>query len=100
MKIGMTLPVTEPGWDRNVVLEWARRIEGGPFHSLALGERNAFPTPDIIISITGSGPPIDFDASAMAGLPTGAQLWFQSAFLDPNAANGVSLTDGLQAIVP
>jgi alkanesulfonate monooxygenase SsuD/methylene tetrahydromethanopterin reductase-like flavin-dependent oxidoreductase (luciferase family) len=48
MKIGMTLPVTEPGWDREVVLEWARRIEAGPFHSLALGERNAFPTPDII----------------------------------------------------
>jgi len=48
MKIGMTLPVTEPGWNRDVVLEWARRIEAGPFHSLALGERNAFPTPDII----------------------------------------------------
>jgi alkanesulfonate monooxygenase SsuD/methylene tetrahydromethanopterin reductase-like flavin-dependent oxidoreductase (luciferase family) len=48
MKIGMTLPVTEPGWNREVVLEWARRIEAGPFHSLALGERNAFPTPDII----------------------------------------------------
>jgi alkanesulfonate monooxygenase SsuD/methylene tetrahydromethanopterin reductase-like flavin-dependent oxidoreductase (luciferase family) len=48
MKIGMTLPVTEPGWDRSAVLEWARRIDAGPFHSLALGERNAFPTPDII----------------------------------------------------
>ncbi len=48
MKIGMTLPVTEPGWSREVVLEWARRIESGPFHSLALGERIAFPTPDII----------------------------------------------------
>ena len=48
MKIGMTLPVTEPGWTRDVALEWVRRIEDGPFHSLALGERNAFPTPDII----------------------------------------------------
>jgi alkanesulfonate monooxygenase SsuD/methylene tetrahydromethanopterin reductase-like flavin-dependent oxidoreductase (luciferase family) len=48
MKIGMTLPVTEPGWTREIALEWIRRIEAGPFHSLALGERNAFPTPDII----------------------------------------------------
>jgi alkanesulfonate monooxygenase SsuD/methylene tetrahydromethanopterin reductase-like flavin-dependent oxidoreductase (luciferase family) len=48
MKVGMTLPVTEPGWSRDTVLEWARRIEEGPFSSLALGERNVFPTPDII----------------------------------------------------
>lgn len=48
MKIGMTLPVTEPGWTREIALEWIRRIEAGPFDSLALGERNAFPTPDII----------------------------------------------------
>lgn len=48
MKVGMTLPVTEPGWTREVVLEWIRRIERGPFASLALGERIAFPSPDII----------------------------------------------------
>jgi alkanesulfonate monooxygenase SsuD/methylene tetrahydromethanopterin reductase-like flavin-dependent oxidoreductase (luciferase family) len=48
MHIGMTLPVTEPGWTREIALEWIRRIDAGPFHSLALGERNAFPTPDII----------------------------------------------------
>ena len=44
----MTLPVTEPGWTREIAIEWVRRIEAGPFASLALGERNAFPTPDII----------------------------------------------------
>ena len=43
----MTLPVTEPGWTRATVLEWARRIDQGPFSSLALGERNAFPAPEI-----------------------------------------------------
>ncbi len=48
MKVGMTLPVTEPGWTREIALEWIRRVEAGPFHSLALGERNAFPTPDIV----------------------------------------------------
>ena len=48
MKVGMTLPVTEPGWTRDMVLEWTRRIDEGPFSSLALGERNVFPTPDIV----------------------------------------------------
>ncbi|MBW2273823.1 MAG: LLM class flavin-dependent oxidoreductase [Deltaproteobacteria bacterium] len=48
MKIGMTLPVTEPGWNREVLVQWVQRIERGPFASLAAGERIAFPTPDLV----------------------------------------------------
>lgn len=48
MRIGMTLPVTEPGWTREIALGWIRRIDEGPFSSLALGQRNAFPSPDLI----------------------------------------------------
>ena len=44
----MTLPVTEPGWSRDVLLQWVERIERGPFASIAFGERIAFPTPDLI----------------------------------------------------
>jgi alkanesulfonate monooxygenase SsuD/methylene tetrahydromethanopterin reductase-like flavin-dependent oxidoreductase (luciferase family) len=44
----MTLPVTEPGWSRDVLLRWIERIERGPFASVAMGERIAFPTPDLI----------------------------------------------------
>lgn len=32
-----------PGLDRRVLVEWMRRIDTGPFSSLAIGERIAFP---------------------------------------------------------
>lgn len=51
MKIGMTLPVTEPGWTREILLEWVRRIEAGPYDSLALGERICFPNPELMTTL-------------------------------------------------
>ena len=51
MKIGMTLPVTEPGWSRATLLEWAQRVEAGPFSSLALGERICFPNPELMTTL-------------------------------------------------
>lgn len=42
MKIGMTLPGMDPGLDRERLIEWTRRIEAGPFATLAFGERMAF----------------------------------------------------------
>ena len=52
MKIGMTLPVTEPGWGREVLQTWARGIDDGPFDFLALGERVCFPSPEIISTLS------------------------------------------------
>ena len=52
MKVGMTLPVTEPGWTRNTLEAWCRNIESGPYHSLALGERLCFPSPEIIATLS------------------------------------------------
>jgi alkanesulfonate monooxygenase SsuD/methylene tetrahydromethanopterin reductase-like flavin-dependent oxidoreductase (luciferase family) len=51
MKLGMTLPVTEPGWSRNILIEWVKRIEAGPFSSLALGERICFPNPELMTTL-------------------------------------------------
>ena len=51
MKIGMTLPVTEPGWSREILLEWAKRIDAGPYSSLALGERICFPNPELMTTL-------------------------------------------------
>ena len=45
MQIGMNLPVMVPGLDRAAILEWARRIDAGPFATLAAGERINFPNP-------------------------------------------------------
>ena len=47
----MTLPVTEPGWTREILLEWTKRVEEGPYSSLALGERICFPNPELITTL-------------------------------------------------
>lgn len=51
MQIGMTLPVTEPGWNRDILLRWVEKIDRGPFSTLALGERIAFVNPEIITTL-------------------------------------------------
>jgi alkanesulfonate monooxygenase SsuD/methylene tetrahydromethanopterin reductase-like flavin-dependent oxidoreductase (luciferase family) len=48
MKIAMTLPGMDPGLDRQRLIEWTRRIEEGPFDTLAFGERMAFFNPELI----------------------------------------------------
>ncbi len=52
MKIGMTLPVTEPGWSREALIDWATGIDRGPFDFLALGERVCFPSPEVISTLS------------------------------------------------
>lgn len=39
MKVSMTLPTMVPGFDRSLALAWCRRIDAGPYHALAAGER-------------------------------------------------------------
>ena len=42
MDLGLTLPSFVAGTDRATTLEWCRRIDDGPFASIAVGERTAF----------------------------------------------------------
>jgi len=50
----MNLPVMVPGLDRALLLEWARRIERGPFATLAAGERVNFPNPDLLVALSAA----------------------------------------------
>ena len=52
MQIGMNLPVMVPGLDRRTVLEWCRRIDAGPFSTLAAGERITFPNPEVMVTLS------------------------------------------------
>jgi alkanesulfonate monooxygenase SsuD/methylene tetrahydromethanopterin reductase-like flavin-dependent oxidoreductase (luciferase family) len=54
MEIGMNLPVMVPGLDRDRIFEWSRRIDAGPWSSLAAGERIAFPNPEITVTLSAA----------------------------------------------
>ena len=48
MKIGMTLPVMEPGLTRQDLETWTKHIDDGPWSHIALGERILFSNPELI----------------------------------------------------
>ena len=52
MKIGMTLPVMEPGLTRQNLEDWTLRIDAGPWSHIALGERILFPNPEFISTLS------------------------------------------------
>jgi alkanesulfonate monooxygenase SsuD/methylene tetrahydromethanopterin reductase-like flavin-dependent oxidoreductase (luciferase family) len=54
LQIGLNLPVMVPGLGRAHILEWSRRIDAGPFASLAAGERITFPNPEIMVTLAAA----------------------------------------------
>jgi alkanesulfonate monooxygenase SsuD/methylene tetrahydromethanopterin reductase-like flavin-dependent oxidoreductase (luciferase family) len=54
MRVGIGLPTTVPGADGALVLDWARRAEGGPFSSLGVLDRVAFGSFDPFQSLTAA----------------------------------------------
>jgi hypothetical protein len=52
MQIGMNVPVMVPGLDRGTVLEWCRRIDAGPYSTIAAGERITFPNPEVMVTLS------------------------------------------------
>lgn len=52
MKVGMNLPVMVPGLTRDIVRQWCRRVDAGPYSSIAAGERITFPNPEIMVTLS------------------------------------------------
>jgi alkanesulfonate monooxygenase SsuD/methylene tetrahydromethanopterin reductase-like flavin-dependent oxidoreductase (luciferase family) len=51
MRVGMTLPSFVAGVDGPAIREWCRRIDDGPYSCVAVGERVAYPSHDLITSL-------------------------------------------------
>lgn len=51
MDIGLTLPSFVPGVDRAAILEWCRRVDEGPFSSVSVGERIAYPSHELVATL-------------------------------------------------
>jgi alkanesulfonate monooxygenase SsuD/methylene tetrahydromethanopterin reductase-like flavin-dependent oxidoreductase (luciferase family) len=51
MDIGLTLPSFVRGADRGAILEWCRRVDEGPFSSISVGERIAYPSHELVTTL-------------------------------------------------
>jgi alkanesulfonate monooxygenase SsuD/methylene tetrahydromethanopterin reductase-like flavin-dependent oxidoreductase (luciferase family) len=50
----MTLPSMVSGLDRDTILEWCRRVDDGPFSTLAVGERMAYPNIEMFTTLAAA----------------------------------------------
>ncbi len=51
MDIGLTLPSFVRGADRAAILEWCERVDEGPFSSVSVGERIAYPSHELVATL-------------------------------------------------
>ncbi len=54
MKIGVGLPNTVPGGTGELLLEWARRADGGPFSSVAVLDRVVYDSCEPFVALAGA----------------------------------------------
>ena len=54
MQIGMTVPSMIGGLDRDAILGWCRGIDAGPWSSLAIGERIAYPNIELFTTLAAA----------------------------------------------
>lgn len=50
----MTVPTMIPGLDRATILEWCRRVDAGPFRTLAAGERIGYPNIELFTTLAAA----------------------------------------------
>lgn len=97
MHIGITLPSFVAGVDGDGIREWCRRIEDGPFSSVSVGERIAFPSHELVTTLA-------FAAAAtervrilptVAVLPTHETIRFAKQMATVDVLSGGRLTVGV-----
>jgi alkanesulfonate monooxygenase SsuD/methylene tetrahydromethanopterin reductase-like flavin-dependent oxidoreductase (luciferase family) len=54
MKVGIALPTMIEGTTRDVMLEWMRRVDDGPFSVVACGERVTYPNLDMMSTLAAA----------------------------------------------
>jgi alkanesulfonate monooxygenase SsuD/methylene tetrahydromethanopterin reductase-like flavin-dependent oxidoreductase (luciferase family) len=54
MKVGIALPTMIAGTTRDVMLEWMRRVDDGPFSVVACGERVTYPNLDMMSTLAAA----------------------------------------------
>ncbi|HEU5200223.1 MAG TPA: LLM class flavin-dependent oxidoreductase, partial [Ktedonobacterales bacterium] len=55
MKIGIGLPATTPGVRGELILDWARKADAGPFSSVTILDRLVYPNFEALITLAAVG---------------------------------------------
>jgi alkanesulfonate monooxygenase SsuD/methylene tetrahydromethanopterin reductase-like flavin-dependent oxidoreductase (luciferase family) len=97
MEIGITLPSFVAGVDRAGIRAWCRRIEDGPFSSVSVGERIAYPSHELVATLAFAAAATDRVRilPTVAVLPTHETIRFAKQMATIDVLSGGRLTVGV-----
>jgi alkanesulfonate monooxygenase SsuD/methylene tetrahydromethanopterin reductase-like flavin-dependent oxidoreductase (luciferase family) len=97
MDIGITLPSFVRGADRTTVLEWCRRVDDGPFSSVSVGERIAYPSHELVTTLAFAAAATERVriVSTVAVLPIHDPVRFAKQMATVDVLSGGRLTVGV-----
>ena len=88
MEIGVALPQMAPGYGPGTTLDWARRIDAGPFSSVSAGERVTFSNPEMVATLGAC-------AAVTERVRVFANLWVLPPLSMPMVAQQIGTLDHL-----
>jgi alkanesulfonate monooxygenase SsuD/methylene tetrahydromethanopterin reductase-like flavin-dependent oxidoreductase (luciferase family) len=97
MEIGITLPSFVASVDRAGIRAWCRRIEDGPFSSVSVGERIAYPSHELVTTLAFAAAATERVRilSTVAVLPTHETIRFAKQMATVDVLSGGRLTVGV-----
>jgi len=97
MDIGLTLPSFVPGASRADILEWCRRVDEGPFTSISVGERIAYPSHELVTTLAFAAAATERVriVSTVAVLPIHDPVRFAKQMATVDVLSGGRLTVGV-----